>query len=62
MSTFPSAALQIRPPEQPDLLGNFAKLAQLLSMNRNTTSGRTMLTNWRSPTRPDAKAAEQEAV
>jgi len=34
MGTFPSAALQLRPIEQPDLLGNFAKLAQIRSLQQ----------------------------
>src|SRR4051812_14165122 len=39
MGTYPSAALQIRPPEQPDLLGNFSKLMGIRNAQQQYESG-----------------------
>src|SRR5690349_16683760 len=43
MSSYPSAALAIKPPEQPDLLGNFLKIQQLRNMQQQGQIGQQQL-------------------
>jgi hypothetical protein len=43
MGTYPSAALQIRPTEQPDLLGNFLKIQQLRNMQQQGQLGQQQI-------------------